>query len=162
MHDKQTVQGHLIVECTWCIFGTQIEDQDQAQDEDKVWVLVTIGNHLVERNGLKQIERKELKEGIEVTHQVKSITWINQSSYFKWVSRMVLGERSLLPSVGTCRLCVGKPSVVLGRLIWKWWSEGHLRSLVEANQKGWSRKASNTQKKASHDISSGIPNSSLI
>ena len=35
-HDKQRVQGHLIVECTWHIFGTQIEDQDQAQDKDKV------------------------------------------------------------------------------------------------------------------------------
>ena len=120
------------MECTLHIFGTQIEDQDQAQDEDEVWVLVTIGNHLVETNGLKQVERKGLKEGIEVTHQVKSITWINQSSYFKWVSRMVLEERSLLPSVGACRLWVGKPSVVLGRLTWKWWSEGHLRCLVEA------------------------------
>ena len=62
------------MECTLHIFGTQIEDQDQAQDEDEVWVLVTIGNHLVETNGLKQVERKGLKEGIEVTHQVKSIT----------------------------------------------------------------------------------------
>ena len=44
---------------------------------------MTIGNHLVETKGLKQVERKVLKEGIKVTHQVKSITWINQSSYFK-------------------------------------------------------------------------------
>jgi hypothetical protein len=37
-HDKQRVQGHLIVEYTWHTFGTQIEDQeqDQAQDEDEV------------------------------------------------------------------------------------------------------------------------------
>ena len=91
-----------------------------------------IGDHLVERKWLKQVERKGLKEGIKVTHQVKSITWINQSSYFKWVSRMVLGERSLLPIVGACRLWVGKPSVVLERLIWKWWSKKHLRCLVEA------------------------------
>ena len=42
-----------------------------------------IGDHLVERKGLKQVERKELKKGIKVTHQVKSITRINQSSYFK-------------------------------------------------------------------------------
>ena len=42
-----------------------------------------IGDHLVERKGLKQVERKELKEGIKVPHQVKFITWINQSSYFK-------------------------------------------------------------------------------
>ena len=78
------------------------------------------------------VERKWLKEGIKVTRQVKSITWINQSSHFKWVSRMILGERSLLPSVGACRLWVGKQSVILGRLTWKWWSKEHLRCLVEA------------------------------
>ena len=33
-----------------------------------------IGDHLVERKGLKQEERKGLKEEIKVTHQVKSIT----------------------------------------------------------------------------------------
>ena len=38
-----------------------------------------IGDHLVERKWLKQVERKGLKEGIKVTHQVKSITWINQT-----------------------------------------------------------------------------------
>ena len=80
---------------------------------------MTIGNHLVERKELKQEERKGLKEEIKVTHQVKSITWINQSSYFKSVSKMILGERSLLPSVGACRLCIGKPSMVLRRLTWK-------------------------------------------
>jgi len=53
-------------------FGSQVEDQDQTQDEDKV--LVTIGNHLVERKGLKQVERKGLKEGFMVTHHIKSIT----------------------------------------------------------------------------------------
>ena len=42
-----------------------------------------IGDHLVEIKGLKQVERKELKEEIKVTHQVKFITWINQSSHFK-------------------------------------------------------------------------------
>ena len=35
-YDKQRVQGHLIVECTLHIFGTQVEDQDQTQDEDEV------------------------------------------------------------------------------------------------------------------------------
>jgi len=44
---------------------------------------VIIGDLLIERKGLKQVERKGLKEGIKVTHQVKSITWINKSSYFK-------------------------------------------------------------------------------
>ena len=42
-----------------------------------------IGDHLEERKGLKQIDRKGLKEGIKITHQVKSITWINQSSLFQ-------------------------------------------------------------------------------
>ena len=51
----------MIVECNWHIFGTQSEDQDQTQDKDKVQVLVTIRNHLVKRNGLKQVERKWIK-----------------------------------------------------------------------------------------------------
>ena len=42
-----------------------------------------IGEHLVERKGLKQVERKGLKEGFKVIHQVKSITWINQSKSFQ-------------------------------------------------------------------------------
>ena len=29
------------MECTWHIFGTQVGDQDQIQDEHEVWVLVT-------------------------------------------------------------------------------------------------------------------------
>ena len=40
---------------------------------------MTIGDLLVERKELKQVERKELKERFMVTHQVKSITWINQT-----------------------------------------------------------------------------------
>ena len=84
---------------------------------------MTIGNHLV--------ERKWLKEGCIVTHQIKFITWVNQQIHFKGVSRMILGERSLLPSVGACCLCIGKPSMVPRRLTWKWWSERHLRCLVE-------------------------------
>ena len=59
----------------------KFEDQDQAQDE--VQVLVIIGDHLLEQKGLKQVERKELKEGIKVTHQVKFITWINKSRLFQ-------------------------------------------------------------------------------
>ena len=35
-HDKQRVQGHLIVECIWHTFGTKIEDEDQVQDKDEV------------------------------------------------------------------------------------------------------------------------------
>ena len=31
-----------------------------------------------------------------------------------------------------------------------------------SNQNGWSRKASNTQKRSSHDNSNDIPNSSLL
>ena len=48
-----------------------------------------------------------------------SLGSINQaisSEYQEWFFR----ERSLLPSVGACRLYVGKPSVVLRRLTWKW------------------------------------------
>ena len=37
-HEKQRVQGHLIVECTLHIFGTQDEDQDQTQVEVEVEV----------------------------------------------------------------------------------------------------------------------------
>ena len=39
---------------------------------------MTIGDHLVERKELKQVEREGLKEGFMVTHHIKSITWINQ------------------------------------------------------------------------------------
>ena len=42
-----------------------------------------IGDHLVERKRLIQVERKGLKEGIKVTHQVKSITWINKINLFQ-------------------------------------------------------------------------------
>ena len=40
---------------------------------------MTIEDLMVERKRLKQVERKGLKEGFMVTHQVKSITWINQT-----------------------------------------------------------------------------------
>ena len=40
---------------------------------------MTIEDHLVQRQGLKQVERKGLKERLMVTHQIKSITWINQT-----------------------------------------------------------------------------------
>ena len=33
-----------------------------------------IGDHLVERKGLKQVERKGLKEGIKVTHRRQAPT----------------------------------------------------------------------------------------
>ena len=123
---------------------------------------MTIENHLVERKGLKLVERKWLKEGINVTYEVKFIIWINKSSYFKWVLRMILGEGSLLPSVGACRLCVGKSSVVLGRLTWKWWSEKHLKCLVEEIKRIAQEKQATSKKRASHDISSGIPNSAFM
>jgi hypothetical protein len=42
------------VECTWHTFGTQVEDQNQAQDKDEVQVLVLVGNHLEERKGLNK------------------------------------------------------------------------------------------------------------
>ena len=48
-------------------FSTQVEDQHQNQDNNEVQVLVTIGDHLVERKGLKQVERKGFKEEFMVT-----------------------------------------------------------------------------------------------
>jgi hypothetical protein len=42
-----------------------------------------IGDHLVERKGFKQVERKGLKERFKVAHQIKSITWINQTMLFQ-------------------------------------------------------------------------------
>ena len=92
-----------------------------------------IGDYLVERKGLKQVERKkDLKKEsrllIKLSPSLGSINQAISSECQEWF----FGERSLLPSVGACRLCVGKPSVVLERLTWKWWFEGHLRCLVEA------------------------------
>ena len=66
---------------------------------------MTIENYLEERKGLKQVERKGLKEGFKITHQVKSITWINQAKLFSiGYQGWLFGERSFLPSVGACRL----------------------------------------------------------
>ena len=42
-----------------------------------------VEDHLVERKGLKQVEINGLKEGFKVTHQVKSIIWINQTKSFQ-------------------------------------------------------------------------------
>ena len=68
------------MECIWHTFGTQIGDQDQAQDEDRVQAQVTIEDLLVERKGLKEVERKGLKEArIKIIHQVEFIIWINQA-----------------------------------------------------------------------------------
>ena len=64
----------------------------------------TKGFKQVERKGLKQVERKELKEGFMVTHQIKSTTWVNQSSHSKWVSRMILESDHFSLCVGACRL----------------------------------------------------------
>ena len=108
-----------------------------------------VEDHLVERKRLKE-------EGFKVTHQIKSITWIKLSLSLGSINKFIssecqewfFGERSLLPSVGAYRLCVGKPSVVLERLTWKWWSEGHLRCLVEAIKRIDQEKASNTQKES--------------
>ena len=42
-----------------------------------------IGDHLIERKGFKQVERKGLKEEFKIIHQDKSIIWINQTKSFK-------------------------------------------------------------------------------
>ena len=41
------------------------------------------GNHLEERKWLKQLERKGLKEGFKVIHEIKSNRRINQTKSFK-------------------------------------------------------------------------------
>ena len=71
---------------------------------------------MVEIKGLKQVERKGLKKGIIVIHQVK-IHHIDQSIKLFQVSVKNGSWREILPSVGACRLYVGKPSVILRRLI---------------------------------------------
>jgi hypothetical protein len=53
----------------------KLEDQNQTQDEDEAKVLVMIEDHLIERKGLK--------EGFKVTHQIKFIIWINQTTSFQ-------------------------------------------------------------------------------
>ena len=88
-----------------------------------------IGDHLVEIKGLKQVETKgQSRLLIMLSPSLGSINQAISSEYQEWF----FGERSLLPSVGACHLCVGKSSMVLGMLTWNWWSEGYLRCLVEA------------------------------
>jgi hypothetical protein len=78
------------------LFGTQVDNQDQAQEE-----------------------RKGLKEVFKITHHDKSNIGSIKQRHFKRVSMIVLGERSLLPLWGMPP-SVGKPSTVLGWLTWKW------------------------------------------
>ena len=50
----------------WSVLGTllvlKLKIKDQAQDEDEVLVLEIIGDHVVERKWLKQVEKKDLKK----------------------------------------------------------------------------------------------------
>jgi uncharacterized protein (UPF0335 family) len=57
---------------------------------------------------------------------------------------------------------VGKPSVVLGRLTWKWLSKEHLRCLVEAIKRIEQEKQATPKRELDMANSSGIPNSSLM
>ena len=71
-----------------------------------------IGDHLEERKGLKQVERKWLKEGFKVIHQIKSnnmdqsnkIFQVDQVIFFQVISSKYqgwfFGERSLRPRLG--------------------------------------------------------------
>jgi hypothetical protein len=65
---------------------------------------VIIGGHLVERKWLKQVERKGLKEGFKVIHQVKSIIWINQTKLFQVSIKNDSLERGHFSPWGTCHL----------------------------------------------------------
>ena len=78
------------------------------------------------------VERKGLKDGFKVTHEVKSIIYINQTKLFQMSVKNGFLEMSLLPMCRGLPRFVGKPSVVLRRLISKWLSKEHLRCLVEA------------------------------
>jgi uncharacterized protein (UPF0335 family) len=57
---------------------------------------------------------------------------------------------------------VGKPSVVLGRLTWKWSSEEHLRCLVKTIKRIEQEKQAISKRELVMANSSGIPNSSLM
>ena len=71
-----------------------------------------IGDLLIERKGLKQVERKGLKEGFKVIHQIKSnnmdqsnkIFQVDQVIFFQVISSeyqgWFFGERSLRPRLG--------------------------------------------------------------
>ena len=71
-----------------------------------------IGDLLIETKGLKQVERKGLKEGFKVIHQIKSnnmdqsnkIFQVDQVIFFQVISSKYqgwfFGERSLRPRLG--------------------------------------------------------------
>ena len=71
-----------------------------------------IGDLLIKTKGLKQVERKGLKEGFKVIHQIKSnnmdqsnkIFQVDQVIFFQVISSKCqgwfFGERSLRPRLG--------------------------------------------------------------
>ena len=59
-----------------------------------------IEDHLVEIKGLKQVERKGLKKGFKIIHQVKSIPWINQTKLCQLGINNGPLERPSLPMCG--------------------------------------------------------------
>jgi len=73
---------------------------------------VIIGDLLIKTKGLKQVERKGLKEGFKVIHQIKSnnmdqsnkIFQVDQVIFFQVISSKYqgwfFGERSLRPRLG--------------------------------------------------------------
>jgi hypothetical protein len=69
---------------------------------------VIIGDHLVKRKRLKQVERKGLKEGFIVTHQIKFITWINQTMSFQVSIKNGSLERGHFSLVRGLPPCVGE------------------------------------------------------
>jgi len=80
------------------------------------------------------------------------ITWINQSKAIQVSVKNGSLERGHFSLWGgRAARGVGKPSVVLGRLTWKWWSKGHLRCLVEAIKR-IDQENKQHLKRASHDV----------
>ena len=86
----------------------KLEGQDQTQDEVKVSVQVTFGDHLVESKGLK----KDSWLLIKLSSSLGSINQVISSECQEWFFR----ERSLLPMCRGLPPFVDKLSVVLGRL----------------------------------------------
>ena len=115
---SKEVQGHLIMENSLHIFGTQIEDQDQAQDEDEVQRLLEIFQQ--KENDLNKQKENDLKKDVRLLVKLSpSLGSINQdilSECQEWFFR----ERSLLPMCRGLPPFVDKLSVVLGRLTQKW------------------------------------------
>jgi hypothetical protein len=102
------------------------------------------------------VERKWLKKGVKVTHQIKSNTWINQTISIQVSIKNSSLERGHFSLVRDLPPFIGKIKFRTWKANMKVVIRGAFEMLSWNYQKDWSRKASNTQKRASNCISSGI------